>query len=111
MYFAPGGWVVHAADRAGWIAYPLALVRPWRLCLLFLVAGYASRALLARLGDPVAFARARSLRLLLPLAFGVALIVAPQTWVRAQEAGHAGSLLRFLLVDRWEMLAAGRWTW
>ncbi len=111
MYFAPGGWVVHAADRAGWIAYPLALVRPWRLCLLFLVAGYASRALLARLGDPIAFARARSLRLLLPLAFGVALIVAPQTWVRAQEAGHAGSLLRFLLVDRWAMLAAGRWTW
>jgi glucan biosynthesis protein C len=111
MYFAPGGWVVHAAERVDWIVYPLALVRPWRLCLLFLVAGYASRALLAKLGDPRAFARSRSLRLLMPLALGVALLVAPETWVRAQEAGHSGSLVHFLLVDRWAVLASGRWTW
>jgi peptidoglycan/LPS O-acetylase OafA/YrhL len=110
MYFAPGGWVVHAAERVDWIAYPLALVRPWRLCLLFLVSGYASRALLGKLGDPAAFARARSARLLPPLILGVLVIVAPQTWVRAVEAGYPGSLGQFLLRDRWAVMASGRWT-
>jgi len=110
MYFAPGGWVVHAAERVDWITYPLALVRPWRLCLLFLVSGYASRALLGKLGSPGAFVRSRSIRLLLPLALGMLVIVAPQTWVRAAEAGYAGSLGHFLVDDHWAAMLSGRWT-
>ena len=110
MYFAPGGWVVHAAQRVEWIDFPLAMIRPWRLCLLFLVSGYASRALLGKLASPAAFARARSERLLLPLIFGTAIIVAPQTWVRAAEAGYPGSLWQFLLHDRWTAMLSGRWS-
>lgn len=110
MYFAPGGWVVHAAERVDWIDFPLAMIRPWRLCLLFLVSGYASRALLGKLGGPVAFVRSRSERLLLPLILGMVVIVAPQTWVRAAEAGYSGSLGHFLLHDRWAAMLSGRWT-
>jgi len=110
MYFAPGGWVVHAAQRVEWITYPLAMVRPWRLCLLFLVSGYASRSLLAKLGRPGAFVRSRSARLLMPLAFGAIVIVAPQTWVRAAEAGYSGSLGHFLIHGRWAAMLSGRWS-
>jgi peptidoglycan/LPS O-acetylase OafA/YrhL len=110
MYFAPGNWVVHSAVPVDWLAWPLGLVRPWRLCLLFLVSGYASRALLGKLGSLGAFARSRSLRLLLPLAFGMVVIVAPQTWVRLRETGYAGSFACFFFRDRGSVTGADHWT-
>lgn len=99
MYFAPGPWVVKGLHEIHWVAWPLAVLRPWRLPLLFLVSGYAARALLSRTG-PLAFVRGRSMRLLLPLAFGVLLLVAPQTWVRVSAAGYRGGFWHFLTVDR-----------
>lgn len=100
MYFAPGHWVVKSLDPVAWVSWPLALMRPWRLSLLFLVSGYATCALLGKLGGPRAFVRSRSLRLLVPLAFGTLFIVAPQGWVRLAETGYAGSFLHYFLVDR-----------
>ena len=46
----------------------------WRLSLLFVVSGYASRALLRRAGGVGGFMRNRSFRLLVPLAFGLLLV-------------------------------------
>jgi hypothetical protein len=81
MVFVPGTWLVKAPDPVEALAWPMILVQPWRMPLLFVVSGYASRQLLARSGDPLAFLAGRSLRLLLPLLFGVALIVPPEIWV------------------------------
>lgn len=99
MYFAPGPWVVKGLHEIEWLAWPLAVLRPWRLPLLFLVSGYAARALLSR-NTPLAFLHGRSIRLLLPLAFGVLFLVAPQTWVRVSAAGYQGGFAHFLTFDR-----------
>lgn len=99
MYFAPGPWVVKSPHVIEWVAWPLAMLRPWRLPLLFLVSGYAARALLSR-SAPLAFARSRSVRLLVPLAFGTIVLVAPQIWVRLSAAGYQGSFWHFFAYDR-----------
>ena len=82
MVFSPWHWVVKSSHRAEALAFPMLALNPWRIPLLFLVSGYATRAILARSGTIVRLARERSARLLLPLAFGVAAVVPPQSWVR-----------------------------
>lgn len=83
-FFAPGPWLVKTPDPIEWTAWPLLAVQPWRLALLFLVSGYASRALLAKLGGNGAFTIDRTKRLIIPLLFGIAAIVPPQSWVVAR---------------------------
>jgi hypothetical protein len=75
-------WGYHAKLAAlDWVAIPMLLPNTWRLPLLFLVSGYASRALLRRSPGAARFAGTRSVRLLAPLVFGMAVIVPPQPWV------------------------------
>ena len=79
MVFVP--WDFHAKlPGAWWVAVPMLASNPWRLSLLFVVSGYASRALFAR-QPGTGFLRQRSARLLVPLAFGIAVIVPPQAWI------------------------------
>ena len=69
------------------------LSNPWRMGLLFAISGLATGLMLGRPG----LARERSKRLLLPLLFGVALIVPPQAWLQVREQfGYGGSYLDFL---------------
>ena len=76
------------------------LTNPWRLTLLFVVSGYASRALLAKSGGVARFMTSRASRLLVPLAFGVAVMVPPQSWVElVTQHGYAQGFGYFLLHD------------
>lgn len=77
--FSPGHWLVKL-DSIEWLNAPMLFITPWRLALLFLIAGFASRALLARTGLG-AFVRERSARLLVPLLAAMALVIPPQSWV------------------------------
>ena len=81
MVFVPWGFHAKSVHGADWVVLPMLAVNAWRLSLLFVVSGYASRALLSRATGPGGFLRQRTLRLLVPLAFGVAVIVPPQSWV------------------------------
>ncbi len=86
MVFVVWDFHINADPPVRWISWPMLLLNPWRLTLLFVVSGYASRALLTKAhgakGQGLGwFARNRSMRLLLPLAFGIVLIVPPQSWV------------------------------
>lgn len=84
MYYVSWGWHVKSA-HAGTAAEPFMLLSaPWRLTLLFFVAGAASRFLLMRMA-PAAFLRRRSVRLLLPLVFGMLVIVPPQSYFEVVE--------------------------
>ena len=96
MYYVSWDWHVKSdAIVPGLDAFML-LSAPWRLGLLFLVAGAAGSMALARLGAG-AFVRRRSLRLLLPLAFGVLVVVPPQSWFEVlEDVGYEGGYLRFL---------------
>jgi len=69
------------------------LSNPWRMGLLFVISGLATGLMLGRPG----LARERSKRLLLPLLFGMAVIVPPQAWWQVREQfGYAGGYGAFL---------------
>jgi hypothetical protein len=70
-------------------------VNPWRLTLLFVISGAATRFMAAK-SSTGELAQQRSSRLLVPLAFGMFLVVAPQSWAEAVEkTGYTGSFLDF----------------
>lgn len=100
MYFVPWGWHVKIAEPLDWVALPMLATNSWRLALLFLVSGYASAALFAKLGGPGGFARSRSARLLIPLLFAVVVIIPPQPWIDlAGQHGYPHGFLHFWLHD------------
>lgn len=70
------------------------------MLLLFVVSGFATRALLARSAGPGRFLATRSRRLLLPLLFGMCVIVVPQPWFEARtKLGYPHGFLHFCLHD------------
>lgn len=80
------------------------LVNPWRLELLFLVSGAATRFVLEKPRDR-SLAASRSSRLLWPLLFGMLVIVPPQSYFEVVEkAGYADGYwafyLRYLSADQ-----------
>src|ERR1700761_5951291 len=94
MYYVTWDWHVKS-DQASHAVEPLLLLTsPWRLSLLFLVSGVATAHLLEK--RPAGFLRARSSRLLIPLAFGMLVIVPPQSYAEVVEKLHyAGSYAEF----------------
>lgn len=78
MFFVPWGWHIKSATPVEWLELPMLGLNAWRLPLLFVISGVASRFLIGKRG---AFGRSRTGRLLPALLFGSFVIVAPQAWV------------------------------
>ena len=96
MYFVPWDWHVKIAQPIDRVAIPMLATNGWRLALLFLVSGYASAALVGKLGGAGAFARSRSARLLIPLLFGMAFVIPPQPWIElVGQHGYAHGFVHF----------------
>lgn len=96
MYYVTWGWHVKSAYASDTIEPLMHLSSPWRLSLLFLISGVASAFILNKTGV-AAFLRQRSVRLLVPLLFGMAVIVPPQSYFEVVEKLHyGGSYLDFL---------------
>ena len=100
MYYVSWDWHVKSPHASGAPEPFMLLLSPWRLSLLFLVSGVASALLLAKM--PLRrFAGQRSRRLLLPLAFGMLVIVPPQAYLEVVEkfgyAGGYGDFMRLYL--------------
>lgn len=103
----PWGWHVKAAQPVEWAVWPMMAVNPWRLMLLFVISGVVSRALLAKLAAPGAFAASRSARLLVPLLAGMVLFVAPQPWFELHARGaYSTGFAHFWLADYFEFGAS-----
>lgn len=79
MVFVPWDFHIKTAVPVEWLEPVMLLPNAWRLSLLFVISGVASRAMLGRTRN--GFAGARTRRLLVPLLAGMALWVAPQAWV------------------------------
>lgn len=100
MVFVPWGFHIKTAQPMAWVEIPMLLTNPWRLTLLFVVSGYASRALWSKSPSVRRFLGNRSSRLLIPLVFGMAVVVPPQTWVElVGKHGYGQSYLWFLAHD------------
>ena len=97
FYVADWGWHVKSAYTADWLKYPMLLVNQWRMALLFLISGAVVHFLLDKVSAG-RFAWLRTKRLLIPLLFGMAVIIPPQAWLQAQANGaFDGGYLDFLV--------------
>lgn len=97
MYYVSWDWHVKSPDPVTALEPFMILSAPWRLALLFLVSGVATAHLRAKL--PAGFLRHRSWRLLLPLLFGMYLVVPPQAYLELVEkvpGGYGASYLAFM---------------
>jgi glucans biosynthesis protein C len=91
MFYVPWGWHVKSSYEIEALEPVMQLTNPWRLTLLFLVSGAATRFLadgLARDGRSGAgrLTGSRTLRLLPPLLFAMFVIVPPQSYYEIIEA-------------------------
>lgn len=96
MYYVSWGWHIKSETASHTLEPLMFLTNPWRMSLLFLVSGVATRFMLER-QSAGQFAGARSWRILLPLIFGMAVIVPPQAYLEVvQKLQYQGSYLEFL---------------
>lgn len=97
MFYVPDwGWHVKSGYRFEWLKLPMSALNQWRMPLLFVISGVAAHFLLRSAG-PGRFAWSRTKRLLLPLLFGMAVVVPPQAYFQALgNDAFAGSYPAFL---------------
>jgi glucan biosynthesis protein C len=84
MYYVSWDWHVKSPYASDAIEPLMMLSSPWRLSLLFLISGVAASFMLAKVGA-ASFMRQRSVRLLVPLVFGMFVIVPPQAYFEVVE--------------------------
>jgi glucans biosynthesis protein C len=97
VFYAPGPTAVGAISPRPlpWLVIPMVLVNPWRMLVLFVVSGAATRFMSDKM-HAGALLKSRSVRLLIPLALGILVIVPPQCFVQIVErCGYSGSYLDF----------------
>jgi glucans biosynthesis protein C len=97
MYYVSWDWHIKSPN-AGTLLEPwMRLVSPWRMDLLFLISGAATTFLLARRGASSEVLAARMRFLMLPLAFGMLVIVPPQAYLEVvHRFGYSGGYLDFM---------------
>lgn len=106
MYYVTWSWHVKSPFASTTLEPLMMLSSPWRLSLLFLVSGVATAFLFGGASgtDPDAGSKrrllgSRSWRLLVPLAFGIAVVVPPQSYYEVVEqlpGGYHAGYLAFL---------------
>lgn len=85
MLYVSWGFHIKSEHRLMFLEPVMLVLNPWRLSLLFLVSGVATRFMLGKV-RLAAFARARSVRLLIPLMSGMLVIVPPQSYLQIVES-------------------------
>lgn len=96
MYYVTWDWHVKSPVAGPALEPFMMLTAPWRLSLLFVVSGAASAFLFRRRPDGYLWERTR--RLLLPLLFGMLVIVVPQAYYEVVEklpGGYHDGFLAF----------------
>lgn len=95
MGYVTWWWVVKDPDTSASLEHAMVFVNRWRLPLLFFISG-AAVAFALRRRTLASFAAERLLRLLLPLAFGVIVVVPPQIYLdRLAQGASYDSYLAF----------------
>jgi hypothetical protein len=80
LYVADWGFHFKSAYQSEILANLMLIVEPWRMASLWIISGIAIRFILVKV-SLIRYIFVRSLRLLLPLLFGVLVIIPPQLYV------------------------------
>jgi glucan biosynthesis protein C len=104
-YVADWHWHLKSPHAAEWLQWPMRAVNLWRMDLVFLISGVAF-GFLRQGGTTARLIARRSLRLLLPLAFGMAVVVPYQVYVQVVDngtmvPGFAAFLARYFAGGPW----------
>lgn len=113
LYVADWDFHLKSSHTAEWLQYPMLFLNRWRMELLFLISGLAVN-FMRRRGSLPGMAGKRSLRLLLPLAFGMAVVVPIQPYVQGLanhlvQPGFGRFLLRYWSGGPWPPGAFTGW--
>lgn len=107
------GWHLKSAHTGEWLQVPMLFVNRWRMDLIFLISGLSVHFLL-RETSVGRFVALRSWRLLLPLVFGILVVVPIQPYAQgvangAVEPGFLDFLARYYSGQRWPEEAFDGW--
>ncbi|HRD46765.1 MAG TPA: acyltransferase family protein [Caulobacter sp.] len=95
MFYVPWDWHVKSPRPVEALEPVMHLTSPWRLTLLFLVSGAATRFMADKISAGE-LAGQRAWRLLPPLVFAILVVVPPQSYYEVVEAGvFDGSVAEF----------------
>ena len=95
MFYVPWDWHVKSPQPVEWLGPIMHLTNPWRLTLLFLVSGAATRFMADKVSAG-GLAKARTARLLPPLVLAILVIVPPQSYYEiVEQLGYSGSVAEF----------------
>ncbi|MBA6257512.1 MULTISPECIES: acyltransferase family protein [unclassified Colwellia] len=86
LYVADWGFHFKSVYQSETLANFMLIVEPWRMASLWIISGIAIRFILVKV-SLLRYTFVRSLRLLLPLLFGVLVIVPPQLYVEMTTNG------------------------
>jgi len=109
-YVADWPWHLKSPHAAEWLQWPMRVLNLWRMDLVFLVSG-VSLGFLSRSQGTWGLLRSRGVRLMLPLAFGMAVIVPYQAYAQGVAnglvaPGFGAFVLRYLSMgDPWSKKA------
>jgi peptidoglycan/LPS O-acetylase OafA/YrhL len=105
LYVGDWGWHIKSPHTYDWLQWPMLFVNRWRMSLIFLISGASSAYLLTRSGG-LPFLGKRTWRLLLPLVFGMLVIVPVQPYVQGigtgyVQPGYLDFLARYYQFEPW----------
>ncbi|REH00496.1 acyltransferase family protein [Flavobacterium aquicola] len=88
MFFVAPDWGWHIKNNITyeWIKYPMLFLNQWRLPILFVISGMGTSYALSK-RTAIQFAFERTKKLLLPLVFGMLVIVPPQVYLEKLSKG------------------------
>ncbi len=87
MFFVPWGFHIKNNVIYDWVTWPMLFLNQWRLPILFVISGMGTWYALGK-RSALQFAGERIKRLLLPLVFGMLVIIPPQVYVERLAKGH-----------------------
>jgi len=113
LYVADWDWHLKSSHTTDALHLPMLFVNRWRMDLLFLISGMASAWMMRGIA-PEEFMRLRMRRLLLPLGFGIAVVVPLQPYYQGVanglvEPGFLQFLARYFTGYAWPANAFDGW--
>ncbi|MBL7860101.1 MAG: acyltransferase family protein [Cyclobacteriaceae bacterium] len=87
MFFVPWGWHIKNNELYPWLRYPMMFLNQWRLPLLFIISGMGTYFALGK-RTAGQFAGERFTRLMIPLLFGMLVIITPQVYFERVAHGQ-----------------------